>query len=96
MPLLGVVLAGTALHVSRDVFYVMQQKNQLAIAIVDRAVDGLPVAFDKPAVGIAYIVALDRHSVRSVGLCNYLQGGIQVADAVSQRIRWIVWKNLEK
>jgi hypothetical protein len=43
------------------------------ISIAYRAICALPIAFDKPAVGITYVIALDRHGVRLAGLCYYFQ-----------------------
>jgi hypothetical protein len=42
----------------------------MPIPVVYRGIYRLPVAFDKRAVGIAYIITLDRHCVWLAGFRN--------------------------
>ena len=73
----------------------VEQRDQMLLAVEHRAVDRLPVAFLERVVAIAHIVFLHSHAMRPDGACGRAQQRVEIDHSVSGSIRRVVRERLE-
>ena len=57
----------SAMAILGYVFHMMEQVNELACLIEHRRVDGAPITFNEPPIGVSNVIALSCHRVRLAG-----------------------------